>query len=54
MNTLDPIDWLVIVVYFGGLLGGVISPTRRHQTSTDYVLAGRNVGFFAIGASIFA
>lgn len=54
MNTLDPIDWLVIVVYFGVLLGVVISTTRRHQTSTDYFLAGRNVGFFAIGASIFA
>jgi SSS family solute:Na+ symporter len=28
--------------------------TRRQDTTTDYFLAGRNVGFFAIGASIFA
>ncbi|MDG2107544.1 MAG: sodium:solute symporter [Woeseiaceae bacterium] len=54
MNTLNSIDWLVIVVYFAALLGIVISVTRRNQTSTDYFLAGRNVGFFAIGASIFA
>ena len=54
MSRLDTIDWLVIVVYFGLLLGVVISATRRQQTSTDYFLAGRNVGFFAIGASIFA
>jgi len=54
MNRLDTIDWLVIVVYFGLLLGVVVMATRRQQTSTDYFLAGRNVGFFAIGASIFA
>ena len=54
MSRLDTIDWLVIVVYLGILLGVVISTTRRQQTSTDYFLAGRNVGFFAIGASIFA
>ncbi|MCY4182728.1 MAG: sodium:solute symporter [Gammaproteobacteria bacterium] len=51
MSTLD---WLVIAVYFAALLGLVLAVTRRQQTSTDYFLAGRNVGFFAIGASIFA
>jgi SSS family solute:Na+ symporter len=54
MSTLDTIDWVVIAVYFALLLGIVVSVTRRQQTSTDYFLAGRNVGFFAIGASIFA
>ena len=54
MNRLDTIDWLVIAVYFALLLGVVIAATRKQQTSTDYFLAGRNVGFFAIGASIFA
>jgi len=32
----------------------VILSSRKQQTSADYFLAGRNVGFFAIGASIFA
>jgi SSS family solute:Na+ symporter len=54
VSTLDTIDWLVIAVYFALLLGVVIAATRRQHTSTDYFLAGRNVGFFAIGASIFA
>lgn len=54
MNTLSSFDWLVIVVYFGMLLGIVIAVTNRQQTTTDFFLAGRNVGFFAIGASIFA
>ena len=32
----------------------MILSSRKQQTSADYFLAGRNVGFFAIGASIFA
>ncbi len=54
MASLTALDWIVIAAYFGVLLALVLAVTRRHQTSTDYFLAGRNVGFFAIGASIFA
>lgn len=54
MPRLNSFDWLVIAAYFGILLTLVVLATRRRQTSTDYFLAGRNVGFFAIGASIFA
>ena len=54
MGSLSTIDWIVIAIYFLVLLGVVISATRRQATTTDYFLAGRNVGFFAIGASIFA
>lgn len=54
MTSLTALDWIVIAAYFGVLLAVVASVTRRQQTSTDYFLAGRNVGFFAIGASIFA
>lgn len=54
MPSLSTFDWIVIAAYFGVLLALVLSVTRRQQTSTDYFLAGRNVGFFAIGASIFA
>ncbi|MYF00540.1 MAG: sodium/solute symporter [Gammaproteobacteria bacterium] len=54
MQSLNTLDWIVIAAYFGVLLALVLAVTRRQQTSTDYFLAGRNVGFFAIGASIFA
>ncbi len=48
------LDWLVIAAYFFGL-GIVVWRSSRHQdTSADYFLAGRNIGWFAIGASIFA
>src|SRR5919108_1435351 len=49
------VDWLIITAYFGLLLGlawWVI--LRRKETADDYFLAGRNLGWFVVGASIFA
>lgn len=56
MNTsLQPLDWLVLGGYFAILLGIAWWVIRqKNQTSEDYFLAGRNVGWFVIGASIFA
>ena len=54
MATLSTLDWTVIAIYFAILIAVVARVTRRQETTTDYFLAGRNVGFFAIGASIFA
>jgi SSS family solute:Na+ symporter len=47
-------DWIIIGLYFLGLASVAWWSSRRQQTSADYFLAGRNVGFFAIGASLFA
>jgi SSS family solute:Na+ symporter len=55
MGTLHPIDWLVIAGYFAVILGlawWVIK--KRENTSTGYFLAGRHLGWFIVGASIFA
>jgi SSS family solute:Na+ symporter len=49
------VDWLVIALYFGILLAiawWVIGKAK--DTPDDYFLAGRNLGWFIIGASIFA
>jgi SSS family solute:Na+ symporter len=48
------IDWLVIAVYFAALVGVVWWSSRKQNTSKDYFLAGRNIGWFAVGASLFA
>jgi len=54
-STLTGIDWLAIAIYFGVLLGVVTWVVRRSKdTATDYFLAGRNLGWWIIGASIFA
>jgi solute:Na+ symporter, SSS family len=50
---MQPLDWFIILLYFG-IIGFVAWWVGRNQRSTkDYFLAGRNAGFFAIGASIF-
>jgi SSS family solute:Na+ symporter len=54
MANLATLDWAVIALYFLILVAVVIWAARRQQTTTDYFLAGRNIGFFAIGASIFS
>ena len=48
------VDWVIIAVYFAILAGIVVWSSRRQKSSDDYFLAGRNVGWFAIGASLFA
>jgi len=48
-------DWIVIAGYFAVLLGIVWWVVRKSRdTADDYFLAGRNLGWFIVGASIFA
>jgi SSS family solute:Na+ symporter len=55
MNTFAPLDWIVIAGYFAILAGIAIwVMTRKQQNTADYFLAGRNIGWFVVGASIFA
>lgn len=54
-TSLATLDWIVLGGYFAILLGIAWWVIRqKNQTSEDYFLAGRNVGWFVIGASIFA
>ena len=54
-SALTGLDWLAIAVYFGILLGVAWWVVRRSKdTAADYFLAGRNLGWWVIGASIFA
>lgn len=53
--ALHALDWVVIAAYFAVILGlawWVIK--QRQDNPTDYFLAGRHLGWFVIGASIFA
>ena len=55
MKALDTLDWIVIVTYFVILLGVAWWVILQKQKNTeDYFLAGRNIGWFMVGASIFA
>jgi solute:Na+ symporter, SSS family len=49
------LDWIVIAAYFAVLFGIAVWVIRKKQKSaSDYFLAGRHVGWFVIGTSIFA
>ena len=49
------LDWLMIALYFGLLLGLTWwSVLRNRNTADDYFLASRDLGWVVVGASIFA
>jgi SSS family solute:Na+ symporter len=54
-SVLTGLDWLMVAIYFAILLcvaWWVISKSKNE--AADYFLAGRNLGWWIIGASIFA
>lgn len=49
------IDWCIIVGYFALVLGVATWVSKRNKnTADDYFLAGRNLAWWVIGASIFS
>src|SRR5215203_5645951 len=56
MNVLTTIDWLIILFYFLVIAGiSYWAIKKKEKTSADdYFLAGRHLGWFVVGASIFA
>ncbi len=55
MKVLHPVDWIVILAYFALIAGIVVWVAKKQKkTSDSYFLAGRQLGWFVIGASIFA
>jgi SSS family solute:Na+ symporter len=48
------VDFVIVAIYFLVVLGIGFSFRKRTSNSTEYFLAGRHVGWIAIGASLFA
>jgi len=54
-SVLETLDWIVLIIYFLALIAvAVWVVLQKNKNTEDYFLAGRNVGWFVIGASIFA
>jgi SSS family solute:Na+ symporter len=55
MNFITGIDWIVVLIYFA-IIAGVSwwAMKKKKDSAEDYFLAGRHLGWFIIGASIFA
>jgi SSS family solute:Na+ symporter len=55
MINFTAIDWVVVAAYFAVVLGISFWSFKQKQKNTeDYFLASRHVGWFVVGASIFA
>lgn len=57
MTALHAIDWLVILGYFVvvfGIAWWAYLKEKQSQTSDEYFLAGRNLGWWVIGAAVFS
>src|SRR6202034_1533279 len=52
-RTLAPVDLVIIGIYFVMVFGIGFYFSRKERTYEDYFLAGRKIGWFAIGASLF-
>ncbi|OAM87169.1 sodium:solute symporter [Termitidicoccus mucosus] len=51
MTTLD---WIIIGVYFCLIAGIVWRSSLKQKSTEDYFLAGRHIGWFVVGCSLFA
>ena len=55
MQLFETLDWIVIALYFAVIAGiSIWSMRRKKDSASEYFLAGRNIGWFVIGASILA
>ncbi len=55
MTSFATLDWILLAAYFVALFGVALwVMLQKNETTKDYFLAGKNVGWFVIGASIFA
>src|SRR6266481_2940198 len=52
-RNLATVDLVIIGVYFAIVFGIGMYFARKERTSEDYFLAGRDIGWFFIGASLF-
>ncbi|MBN1998107.1 sodium:solute symporter [candidate division KSB1 bacterium] len=56
-TALHYVDWLIILGYFVIVFGigyWAFLKEKQSQTSTEYFLAGRNLGWWIIGAAVFS
>jgi len=57
MTALHVVDWFIILGYFlivFGIAWWAYLKEKRSQTTTEYFLAGRNLGWWIIGAAVFS
>jgi solute:Na+ symporter, SSS family len=57
MTALHPLDWLFVLAYFVvvfAIAWWAYKKEKQSETSAEYFLAGRNLGWWIIGAAVFS
>ena len=54
MSEMHWVDGGIIAVYMIAMLGIAIYSRRRQKSASEYLLANRSIGWFAIGFSLLA
>jgi SSS family solute:Na+ symporter len=54
MGLMTGLDWGLVGLYFVLVVAIVWWSSRKQDTTADYFLAGRHVGWFVVGCSLFA
>jgi len=54
VTRLTVLDWSIIALYFVAVAAVAWWSSRRNRSAQDYFLAGRNIGLWVVGASLFA
>lgn len=53
-TALDPLDWIVVVVYGVGVFAVGLYYARRTRNTEEYLVGGRSMRFSSVGVSLFA
>jgi SSS family solute:Na+ symporter len=51
---LNPLDWLIIIIYLGAMIGLSVSLGRNQSNEEDYFVGGRKLSWWAVGLSTMA
>jgi len=53
-SAIRPADWVVVIVYFTGIIGMGVYFARRQRTTKEYFLGSRSMPSWVVGLSIIA
>jgi len=54
MDTFGVVNWIILIVYMGGMVYLGVYLGKKNTSSDEYFLGGRNIAWWAIGISVMA
>ena len=54
MSGFTPLDWIVVLLYMGGIAAFGLAKGGKQASAKDYFLSEKKIGWWAVTASIVA